>query len=1309
MKNTTIIGTACPELAEMASNTVILTPAGWQVAHGLRKAMIGEVLARPATEAEKAAMAKKAAYENAAMAKAAGRKAKRMNLKTKAKAAMANKAKAAKVAEPTDKAKAAEMAAKAETASKATMDKAGKLLAKATTRRKAVETYVDKIWAEKPETDERYEHMELAFELVGKRAPAANYLGEYSVNHWRWAAKAQAWTEKLRKAEKAERELRAFLAACKEDAKAKKDAVKLAFAKLALAAPRVRKPHTEDNSTTAQTYSYKVRVASSVLPTKMAGVLAAMNCADNDDEFMVNLELAEELLPNVKLGCTEKKCIVRTLRQSEGADFFGVEHGTLEENLFLVEHDLYGRVFGPYAAAMAKKNVFIAERLNRLHERLVDILVNKGVTLKLTDGRKLEFVDVTANSSNAKKGSIMMAEKAAWSKAVVFAAAGQDLTKAQKISGQEVYKGFAVDWTPSAPINLGTKDEPQYIRIEDVIMVPELTTKVKLEKPILVGKEGDEMIVIMPKRRGTEEVKIRVKIINECTVEMTAFDGMALIWEDLPIQQIRGCGLKGLMGSVCAGKQIVDGFSNLIDWVAAKYPELGAAMKDGKLTVIDIDGVEQTFGPGKVLATTSLWKKKSFFSGEEKPWAKCQSNYARLRSVPTPNGKLWATCGVLRSASEEEAEWSYDRQTSRQALQQCWGIEDDDIRRLVCRTVGNAKAWKQFDTAFLRFAGAGTAEDELTAKEKMFRLVPQLAAERHVAGIAMNNFHRKMGDAGYMALETEAINAFMAADPVAFVKGLMTYALTGKTDVTGVTGLLTKDEVSVADLAEGQEVLTARYPMNAISMKLTKNRVVAVFAWFGRAAFVPFAAGFEQQHDGDFDGDHLYLFVAKLMIGIWKKSQKLLDQFGLNGPVVFDHAEKEDRQPWSDAFIAGGKISAIVNGQAFNLVGRFSKQASRFAALATDAIYHALKAHGKEKTRLESIARMYGYIQVLFSVGAILCIDWAKKGVPESGESREVYNTCLKLLDWAPEFGHGVMPWQQAFADNDLATPYYELTNGEEKRRKDGSTFMVFKYAAPNMSVDDRVAREVLDQGGVAYNKLGEINISTVSYDTMGVKFDPAMLGWTKTYAIGKVAVNSDVFKYVDAAGLYMEGDRKLMAKIQAGELVDFCEFVEMLYRTSINMERKLAGRVDEAEDAKGAAEIRRRAKAACRALVLTAKMEAVNTTGLSDYQLKINNLLDLLLEISRKNNIGKNEAPHAEMSRKAGFTSWGFETFGEDFLASAQKAHGMEVTANTKVVNLKKYGEYAESFTQFACDYDVPPMTDDDLLAMMAECSYAE
>ena len=1283
--NNNNIGSMCPELAELANTTNILTPAGWQVAHGLRKANVGEVLARPATKDELDTMTKKAAYEKAAMTIGAQRRAAKLANKAAGRKAVAEATKAAKTTKITEPVEA----------TKVTVTNAGTELAKATTRREALEAHVEVLWAEKP-ADEIYDPIMRAFETAGIEAPKKGFLGLYLRKLAVWQQRVAYWTRKLREAKASEAKLRGFLKEAKQD----NDPVIRGLARLGLTAQKSRKANNEEHGASG-TYSYKVRVLDFVLPTKFSGYLAAMNSVKTEAEFMEYLGLAEEAVRNVKLGANVKRATVRTLRQSEGSEMFGVEPGALTQSLVLVEHDMYGRVYGPMAAKMTKKNIFVRERLAVLHERLVNRLIDGGLTLRTEDGN-IRYVDVTANSSNAKKGSLMMAEEYAFKKALPFMTAGQDLATATKISGQEVYKGFAVDWTPSTPINLGTDDEPRYIRIEDCIMIPELTARVELDNPVVVGKEDNVLYVMMPVRKGSDvEVKIPVKVVDgKYVVDTTAFDGMGLAWIDMPIQQARGFGQKGLIGSVCAGEQTIDGFDNLIDWVAATFPELGGKVIDGKLHIVDIDGVEQVFKPGKVLLTTSMWKKKSFFTGENKPWAKCTANYIALRNRPTAAGTLWSTCGCLRSASEEEAEWDTDRQTSRQALQQCWGIEDRDITKLVSGTVGNAKAWKQFDTAMPRLAGAGKKADELTASEKVFRLVPELAAEKHVAGVAMNNFHRKIGDAGYMALDTKAINAFMASDPVAFVKAILRYAMTGNTDVTGITGLLGSDEISVADLAEGQEALTARYPMNAISMKLMKNRIIEVFAWFGRAAFVPFGTGFEQQHDGDFDGDHLYLFIAMLIISIWKKSQKLIDRFGLNGPVVFEHAEKEDRRPYDDAFIKAGKVSAIVNGQAFNLVGRFSKQATRFAALATDAIYHAERSTA-EKARWNSVARMYGYIQTLFSVGAILCIDWAKKGVPEGGESRGVYNTCLKLLDWAPAYGHGAMPWQQAFADNETVTPYYALSQSEERTRRDGSKYRLYRYATPNNSVVDRVAMEVLEQGEIACNEQGEIDISSVSYDDMGVVFDPAMLGWSKTPSISNCVVNNDVFRYVDAETLQLGEDRKLMTKIQAGETISWRGFVEMLYRISMNMERKLANRVDEAEEAREAAEIRSRAKAACRALVLTAKITAVNTTGLSDYQLKINNIVDLALEITKTNNIGKNEPnEYAEATRKARFAGWLFDVFGEDVLASTQKANGLEVTANTKVVNLKKYGEYGETLVAFVD----APLTDEELLAMLPE-----
>lgn len=1113
----------------------------------------------------------------------------------------------------------------------------------------------------------------------------------------------------LRNAVGMARELSQRIEAIREQLKAiakSDDPVKATEAKGELAKKYDAREDVDFSANVAKRH-YGVRVAIGLLGNKERHLLARIAGNDDPEESVTLLEelkAFEERHAADGYSVKESATIRRSLSESELADAFGIQYGRNTRMLFLAEHDFYGQLHGK---GFGLVNDLVPELVDQVHNLMVERLVNHGVTLTTRKGEPLDYKLLYVNSSEAKKGTAMMAEAEAYAKTIPFLTLGQGLAgnPSQAFSGQQLMKALAVMGTPSTPINLGTKAKPRYITMDSVIMLPKMTVRIKIPRGVHVG-HGDAITVQMPLMGGASKtVSIPVTKVDDTTATLDAFDGLLVARiKGLQPTQARGGGMKGLTVSDRAQDILVAGWDNLVDLIISQHPEYGW-MAGAPVDLIDIDGNVRRFEEGMIATTLTTWKASVFFDGEAKPWQKLCSNLASLRTKVTAGGTIARTFGVLRQAMVAEIEYDHERHTSRSMLQNLLALGSESVEELVTRTIRNAKAWKTFEGAMHRFAGY--SRKETGAMERLFRLCPELAAERHFRDLAIAKYRDAVADAASCRLNVDGINAFLGSDPAAFVEALLSYASTGNLDVTDLHSLLGDREYCCWDLEDQQEAVMLRYPLNAGETALAVNNRVDAYRFCGRAVFVSFKSTLIVLMDADFDGDHVQLILDGVIIEAQKASEKIRTALNLDRIVVFDHDGKEERGAYNEAFVNKGIVDAIVNGQAFNMVGPFANAAARFGALSKQAFEAARLAasYGNMAKRQEQLdmAIKFGLIQKVFATGAILCIDWAKKGLPsKESEGYKVYETCLTLREWAAEPFHGKALWEQIFCDHDVQKDFSRLSQPEERISMAGNKYKIWRYAKPAANVADWIAQEVCRQADIKVTKDGTVVEESLAFDSQGVTFDPSMLGWQKpAMRLGTCAIQQGVID-VDPAGFETKLDRTVAETIVNGAEPRFRDFVIFLYHAAVKLERRLADRVDEAKTNEDVEDERLRAKMAFRSIVLTADIHMVGSAK-EIYDRKIDELLDLALELTRTNNVGeKDDTELAVATKKARFTRWIFDVFADDILFRVEEMNDLpkaERVANIAIRNLKKA---KEDIDDVFAGVAAPDFSDDEIARMV-------
>ena len=639
-------------------------------------------------------------------------------------------------------------------------------------------------------------------------------------------------------------------------------------------------------------------------------------------------ELKEKLFAPQPLVIYQKEGRITRLSRFMLADVFGVdyeakrpvtqfvviEHGVQE--LFQFDWHLFGN---EALEALANRDKFQQDIMDKFGYYGAKIVNNVGSYL---------YGGIAASASHQKKEKILMGERETMRAHSKFLWFGKTLSEyyRNKNTGASYWKERANEIRPMMkPFVTKTGD---YITAKDILFVKDVK---KLYHILIARVFGEGKGACYTDREADEEVILGDGALL-LLVEM-AFNGQAT----LP-------GLKAMA---------VDATSS-VEEVCRKH---GIKLEDFmNLEVEGLDGEMHRIGDYKAVCGEGCWKFDKEFANFQD-----YMNWLEDMAKAYPGiDRLY----LLRQSEEIEGEEKY-RYFTRTLLQQFMYITDEEKKQLTAKAITGLQRDKTFSGAVRKMAGMWKTEEEKSPVEKIFEAYPTLVLNRNIQEYLKGSWIRRQVRALSGKFRTEGQYPYIMQDPVA----LLEVWLLGLDPNDPDLGVLKGDEMSIAEVPDGKEVVGVRFPANFQTAKVMTNRVHEAFESCGEVAIISIHSDVLIRQDGDVDGDEMCILYSKLVINIVKRMNATFKP-----PVVlFKHGTKADPVVFTDykTFIHE-TYSALWRAKRYDQVGIYANLATACAYLASIAyVESGFNADDKNvKLRLLQMSAA--------STGAILAIDQVK-------------------------------------------------------------------------------------------------------------------------------------------------------------------------------------------------------------------------------------------------------------------------------------------------------------------------------------------
>ena len=967
------IGIIIPELATMASDAptvMVVTSTGWQVAHGIRTAQVGEVLQRPATQEELEAMRAKETYGEAAKAKHEANEADKAERKATKKAKRdERKAKEAERKADRDKRNAERDARKAKCAEQAE---------EAARRRKANpgdgSAFISSLVFEGKEIEDGAEAAmarcsQLDDEIASWEALVQSGLG--------WAnAKDVLKVLRLER-----QDVLNFLANLKEvgnglqkvwvkkylGVRIRKHAgLKGISPKVRIAKKVKQKEHVD--SFAVLTFS-PTKVNASLLPLLMKAQTwrpyngkSDTKKAKNARELKEAREALAKVIDRIKVEAKDGAPIrlnrkdgrITRLPETTLTQRLGIEAGNgVKDEMVVVHHgfeDLLGSVHNKVWADKEED----AERgrtaaVKALYRRL-------NVRGVIIGDAAYRFVSSSASHQKAEKAVFLMDELAKVHEEYLYFGHSLEEFAQTEIMGANFLKAMANRTRPMAA-GLRKKDGTP-VTVFDVLVVKDVKRIYHHNDALSIGGNWDNL----PWKRGEVDNPVIVG------------DGQIMALTELNLYgQLNGEGWKGFC---------FDG-SSTIEEICRRYNLTKEEVMD--LQVEFFDGRKVRLGDYALLCGEGCWKFDKLFQS----YAAYLDWIRRLMPVYPGIENL----SILRQMDEEEDAYKRRRLT-RSLIQQWIWMSNDEIDSLIRPALKSAKALKTMEGALRLLGGMDKKErDEL---EHLFEECPWLICAPGVQKYLKSRFGIQVKDAMANRLKTKGQYPYIIQDPVA----LFEIWVLGKDPNEDNLGILKAGEASIEGVNEDKEVLAVRFPANFLTARTLVNKPEKeAFGSCGNCCVLSIYDDILIRQDGDVDGDEMMVCYDELAI---KLTKRMINEF--DPPVVvFEHGSKAKaiapgsvKEFW--VTIADALYSAHHNGQ----VGTY-------ANLARDCAYLMSIAYMNGD---EQKVQQYLLWMAAASTGAILAIDQVKgNAISET------------LINWLADIKAKVrneMAWKQPFTQQFL-------------------------------------------------------------------------------------------------------------------------------------------------------------------------------------------------------------------------------------------------------------------------------------------------
>ena len=463
------------------------------------------------------------------------------------------------------------------------------------------------------------------------------------------------------------------------------------------------------------------------------------------------------------------------------------------------------------------------------------------------------------------------------------------------------------------------------IRMKDILFVDDVEKTYIIKNARRIGKLNGGLV-----RNGLDK---ELKVI---------LDGGIMFLEEMEFQgQASSAGLKGYG---------FDGSSP----VMALCEKYGMSLEEFmNIKVKGIDGRMHRLGDYKAIAGSGCWKLDKAFSSYDE--------YMIWLNTQAKKHKDIDVVYLLRQSEEIEDEEKVRRLT-KSLIQQWLFMTAAEIRKLTKQARNDLKKAKSFSGSVKKLAALWKNPEERSAVEKLFNEAPWLVMNPCIQNYLEESWNRKLIEAASCKFRTFGQYPYIMQDPVA---ALEVWVL-GKNPDDPDLGILKGDEVSVADVEDGKELLCVRFPANFLTAMVMKNKACRKeFASMNGVMVISIHSDILIRQDGDVDGDEMCVIYDKLAIDLTKR---MIEKY--NPPVVlFQHGSKGDKPTYQNAKeFLDGVADALWMAKRYDSVGIYANLAMKCAYIAS--VY---EARGDVKRRDEALLWMS-----VASTGAIIAIDQVK-------------------------------------------------------------------------------------------------------------------------------------------------------------------------------------------------------------------------------------------------------------------------------------------------------------------------------------------
>lgn len=651
----------------------------------------------------------------------------------------------------------------------------------------------------------------------------------------------------------------------------------------------------------------------------------------------------DEALKSEPIVVNKTLCHMDSGRQSMATDIAGVIYGEFSNVLLKTDAPIYNSI---------RPNRKVLKSAFQDSEKVVDeisMALKVALTCRGVKVDEFTYDAWAASASMQKEGKCWFGE----SKMMKLTADARHLVAIAAMgatTGADELKRQATLFSPSAVLY---DDDDNQVFIRQIGIMKDIKTTELIPNALIIKDDGT------------------YKKVKNYIHDVTKADGGMYFWSKIKSHQ----------GRFYTGKYNGVNVSSLMKLL--KLPE-GIECIDGYHKLSELVGV----------ATESVWKGKGL-----------GISYAEFLNLLDKLAVKYPGINCLRVMRYADQADERQRHTSRQLVQQFITATDEMLHTWMKGVARKLLRNTTVSGVIVRLAGLDKPEEERTAMNKLFAILPELAVSKQYEQLTREDWETDFANNASGRINCAGQYPYITEDPLAVLQVLLEGRDPSDTDL----GLLNPGEVSLPGVGHGTRVMSVRYPANFLTADVYTNvtECCNIYDSIGNVGILPFHGLYLIVNDGDVDGDEALFAFNKIIIEIVEKLHRDLDI----PVVIFDHSSNNEKQHVeTEADLCKLIARSLFTAEKYSRVGIYSNLAARCLTMAGDAWYRG------DKDGME-----HWLINAAFAnVGTILCIDMVKTGM--------VPVNLINKLDKIADECSSKMPHNQRYAKHNAEQPYWDCS-----------------------------------------------------------------------------------------------------------------------------------------------------------------------------------------------------------------------------------------------------------------------------------------